>query len=157
MADLSELHSLYNGFLDAYDGLILEVSRRKHVRQRVEKVLRETRHKLNHLYEEDVNSREAFRVEQGDYLPSDIWPGIGREPMRVEFERISGGNLKDVLSKGPDQGEATVDEPKEKAKPAPAGDTANDGEAIPEIPRPIVEQAFARLKARAKSIPSPAV
>ena len=158
LADLFELHSLYNGFLDAYDGLILEVSRRKQVRQRVEKVLRETRHKLNHLYEEDVNSREAFRVEQGDYLPSDIWPGIGREPMRVEFQRISGGNLKDVLSQDPNQGdEATVEESKDKTKPAPTGDTADDGEAIPEIPRPIVEQAFARLKARSKRIPSPAV
>lgn len=77
--------------------------------------------------------------------------------MRVEFQRISGGNLKDALSQGPDQGEAAVDEPKDKTKPTPAGDTANDGEAIPEIPRPIVEQAFARLKARAKRIPSPAV
>lgn len=156
LADLSDLHSLYDGFLDAYDGLILEVSRRKHVRQRVEKVLREARHKLNHLYEEDVNSRETFRVEQGDYLPSDIWPGIGHEPMRVEFQRISGGNLKDAVPHGAKQGGSTTDELKAAMQSTSAGDTADNGEAIPDIPRPIVEQAFARLKARAKSTPSPA-
>lgn len=157
LADLFNLHSLYDGFLDAYDGLILEVSRRKHVRQRVEKVLREARHKLSHLYEEDVHARETFRVEQGDYLPSDIWPGIGREPMRVEFQRISGGNLKDAIPQDADQGGNTADEPKAATHSTPAGDTTDNGEAIPDIPRPIVEQAFARLKARAKRIPSPAV
>lgn len=156
LADLSDLHSLYDGFLDAYDGLILEVYRRRHVRQRVEKVLREARNKLNHLYEEDVNGRETFRVEQGDYLPSDIWPGIGREPMRVEFQRISGGILKDAVPQDPDQDDATF-KPKEEAEAPPPGDTADGGEAIPEIPRPIVEQAFARLKARAKRTPSAAV
>lgn len=155
LADLSDLHSLYDGFLDAYDGLILEVARRKHVRQRVEKVLRDTRQKLDHLYEEDVNARETFRVEQGDYLPSDIWPGLSREPMRVEFRRISGGNLKDAFP-GPEQENTAADEAREGAQSASAGDAA-DGEIIPDIPRPIVEQAFARLKARAKRIPSPAV
>lgn len=156
LADLSDLHSLYDGFLDAYDGLILEVARRKHVRQRVEKVLRDTRHKLSHLYEEDVNAREAFRVEQGDYLPSDIWPGIGREPMRVEFQRISGGNLKGSPAQEQNQ-EIQSDEPKEQEQPVPAsaGDTVDDGgDAIPDIPRAIVEQAFVRLKARAKQTPS---
>lgn len=156
LADLSDLHSLYDGFLDAYDGLILEVYRRKHVRQRVEKVLREARNKLNHLYEEDVNGRETFRVEQGDYLPSDIWPGIGREPMRVEFQRISGGILKDAVPQDTNQDDTTPN-PKEETETTPAGDTTDGGEAIPEIPRPIVEQAFARLKARAKRTPSSGV
>ena len=85
LSDLSDLRLLYEGFLNAYDGLILEVSRRRHVRQRVEKVLRDTRQKLDQLYEEDVNARESFRAEQGDYLPSDIWLGVNGQPMRVEF------------------------------------------------------------------------
>lgn len=157
LAELSDLHSLYDGFLDAYDGLILEVYRRRHVRQRVEKVLREARNKLTHLYEEDVNGRETFRVEQGDYLPSDIWPGIGREPMRVDFQRISGGILKDAIPQGTNQEDDTTLNPKEETEATPAGDTADGGETIPEIPRPIVEQAFARLKARAKRTPSSAV
>lgn len=157
LAELSDLHSLYDGFLDAYDGLILEVYRRRHVRQRIEKVLREARNKLNHLYEEDVNGRETFRVEQGDYLPSDIWPGIGREPMRVEFQRISGGILKDAIPHDTNQEDDTTLNLKAQTEATPAGDTTDGGETIPEIPRPIVEQAFARLKARAKRTPPSAV
>ncbi|XRM39205.1 Autophagy-related protein 17 [Aspergillus tubingensis] len=146
LADLSDLNTLYDGFLEAYDGLILEVARRRHVRQRVEKVLRETKHKLDQLYEEDVNARETFRVEQGDYLPSDIWPGIGREPMRIEFRRISGGNLKGVSPEQPDAQDQPAAEANEP-QPAPSEST-EEGEVIPHLPKSLVEEALHRLKAR---------
>ncbi|KAH1726719.1 autophagy protein 17 [Aspergillus fumigatus] len=149
LADLSDLNSLYNGFLDAYDGLIVEVARRKHVRQRVEKVLRDTRHKLDQLYEEDVTARETFRVEKGDYLPSDIWPEIGREPMRIEFRRISGAKVQAVNLQRPNEQEAITDEQKTANRLAPVESKDGD-EIIPDLPRELVEQAFARLKARAK-------
>jgi autophagy-related protein 17 len=148
MADLSDLRSLYTGFLDAYDGLILEVSRRKHVRQGVERVLRETRAKLDQLHAEDVASREAFRVEQGDYLPSDIWPGLGRGPMKIKFSRVSGGklstvegedNVDDAGDDGPTYGEETI---------SPDG-----GDYIPDLPKHVVDEAVARLKSRAKGDP----
>lgn len=93
MADLADLCSLYRGFLDAYDGLILEVTRRKAVRSAVEDLLGEARARLDELYEEDVRARESFRIEQGDFLPSDIWPGLGRGPMRVEFKRVEGPTM----------------------------------------------------------------
>ncbi|KAJ0426940.1 autophagy-related protein 17 [Aspergillus carlsbadensis] len=146
LADLSDLSSLYDGFLEAYDGLIIEVTRRKHVRHRVEKILRDTRHKLDALYDEDVNARETFRVEQGDYLPSDIWPGLSREPMRVDFCRISGGLLKGVLQDTPGQGH----EPNEGEHPAQIHDqgSSDHGEIIPDLPKSLVEQAIARLKSR---------
>lgn len=146
LADLSDLNSLYDGFLEAYDSLILEVSRRKHVRHRVEKVLRDTRQKLDQLYEEDVNARETFRVEQGDYLPSDIWPGVGREPMRVEFLRISGGTLKGVAQQDEDQG-AGIEE-RERPQTAVADNNGEEGEAIPDLPKQVVERAFMRLETR---------
>lgn len=149
LADLSDLNSLYNGFLDAYDGLIVEVARRKHVRQRVEKVLRDTRHKLDQLYEEDATARETFRVEKGDYLPSDIWPEIGREPMRIEFRRISGAKVQAVNLQSPNEQEAITDEQKTANRLAPVESKDGD-EIIPDLPRELVEQAFARLKARAK-------
>ncbi|KAI9376082.1 autophagy-related protein 17 [Aspergillus egyptiacus] len=145
LADLSDLSSLYEGFLDAYDGLIVEVARRRHVRHRVEKILRDARQKLDALYEEDVNARETFRVEQGDYLPSDIWPGLSREPMRVEFRRISGGTLKGVLEENPDQGPAEVER---RDQPVQSCDASHDGEIIPDLPKSLVEQALARLKSK---------
>lgn len=149
LADLSDLNSLYDGFLDAYDGLIVEVARRKHVRQRVEKVLRDARHKLDQLYEEDVTARETFRVEKGDYLPSDIWPEIGREPMRIEFRRISGANVQAVNLQSPSEQEAITGEEEAANRVAPVESTDGD-EIIPDLPRDLVEQAFARLKARVK-------
>ncbi|KAL2830120.1 autophagy-related protein 17 [Aspergillus pseudoustus] len=146
LADLSDLSSLYDGFLEAYDGLIIEVTRRKHVRHRVEKILRDTRHKLNALYDEDVNARETFRVEQGDYLPSDIWPGLSREPMRVEFCRISGGLLKGVLEVTPEQ-DHEANEEKQSAK-SHNHRSEDLGEIIPDLPKSLVEQAIARVKGR---------
>lgn len=140
MNDISDLRSLYLGFLDAYDGLILEVSRRKHVRQGVEKILREAKAKLDQLYEEDVNAREAFRVEQGDYLPSDIWPGVGREPMRIEFLRVSGGRLDDRTAQPGGEGPETT----------ASDENVDAGDYIPNLPKPFVEEAITRLKARAK-------
>ncbi|RAK97257.1 autophagy-related protein 17 [Aspergillus ibericus CBS 121593] len=149
LADLSDLNSLYDGFLEAYDGLIVEVTRRRHVRHRVEKVLRDAKHKLDQLYEEDVNARETFRVEQGDYLPSDIWPGIGREPMRIEFRRISGGNLKGVTAEPLDGQDQPAAEPHEP--PAPVEDNPEEGEVIPNLPKSLVEGALNRLQARRRT------
>lgn len=149
LADLSDLHSLYEGFLDAYDGLILEVARRKHVRQRVEKILRETRQKLDQLYEEDVNAREAFRVEQGDYLPSDIWPGVSGEPMRVEFLRTSGNFAAAPTTHAGDGGTAAVDT-KQQPRGRIAAEHTDGGEVIPDLPRHVIEQSLARLNARTR-------
>ncbi|CAG8937881.1 unnamed protein product [Penicillium salamii] len=149
LAELSDLHSLYDGFLNAYDSLMLEVARRRHVRQRVEKVLRETRHKLDSLHDEDAAARDAFRVEQGDYLPSDIWPGVGLAPMQVQFLRLAGGHL--------DGAPNVEDEPQDGDHHHPESAKADDptchnqGEHIPDLPRDLIEQAYARVKARNKT------
>ncbi|KAJ5884438.1 hypothetical protein N7504_012010 [Penicillium tannophilum] len=147
LTELSDLHSLYDGFLNAYDNLILEVARRNHVRHRVEKVLRDTRNKLNHLYEEDVAARQIFRVEQGDFLPSDIWPGVGQAPMHVEFLRLPGGNLEGALPEA--QGQVPAE-----AATGPEAQIAHAGseeeEIVPDLPKEVVEHAYARLKARTR-------
>ncbi|KAJ6113983.1 hypothetical protein N7523_007300 [Penicillium sp. IBT 18751x] len=145
LTELSDLHSLYEGFLNAYDSLILEVARRAHVRARVEKVLHDTKRKLSQLWDEDVAAREAFRVEQGDFLPSDIWPGIGRAPMQVEFLRVSGGQLP-ALAEGQDPEQTGVRLSTEPQ--AGAVDDNAKGEVIPELPKDMIEQAYERLKAR---------
>ncbi|KAL4906723.1 hypothetical protein BDW74DRAFT_177032 [Aspergillus multicolor] len=155
LADLSDLSSLYDGFLDAYDGLIIEVARRRHVRHRVEKILREARAKLDVLYDEDVHARETFRVEQGDFLPSDIWPGLSREPMRVEFCRISGGLLKGVLESEQGQHPQSDKGARDHDQSEPGHDhvhtSSSSGEVIPELPKALVEQALVRLKSKRQS------
>lgn len=149
--ELFDLHSLYDGFLNAYDSLILEVARRSHVRARVEKILRDARHKLNQLYEEDVAARENFRVDQGDFLPSDIWPGIGRAPMQVQFARLPGGHLEGGPGEDQAPEQATEADPSQDVKPGTDHEHAQ-GEIIPELPKDIIEHAYARLKARSGSV-----
>jgi autophagy-related protein 17 len=152
LAELTDLHSLYDGFLNAYDSLLLEVARRRHVRQRVEKVLRDTRHKLDQLHDEDASARDTFRIEQGDFLPSDIWPGVGLAPMQVQFLRLSGGHLDNepVAQKAPDQ--PSVHEYTGTVK-AGVSDESSEGEHIPDLPRDLVEAAYARVKARSQVVP----
>ncbi|PGH04341.1 hypothetical protein AJ79_07121 [Helicocarpus griseus UAMH5409] len=180
MAELSDLRNLYAGFLDAYDRLIMEVTRRKAVRLSVDKVLRETRRELDKLFEEDVRARETFKTDYGDYLPSDIWPGLGQCPARVEFTRVSGGKLEGTeaisaptvvnkhgregkgLSDGgngddTDMGDgATAEIPAapEKGDADIAGENSAEpgtgDDSIPELPKHVVQKAFNRLKIRAK-------
>ncbi|KAJ5668645.1 hypothetical protein N7462_009715 [Penicillium macrosclerotiorum] len=145
LAELADLNALYDGFLNAYDSLILEVARRGHLRQRMEKVLRDTQHKLTQLYEEDVAARAAFRVEQGDFLPSDIWPGIANAPMQVRFLRTAGGQL--------DGNHVEEGDPQPRTDSgAPVGitDDSVEGEVIPDLPKDVVEKAYARMKARSR-------
>ncbi|QQK40760.1 Kinase activator (Atg17), putative [Penicillium digitatum] len=145
LAELSDLHSLYDGFLNAYDSLMVEVARRRDVRQRVEKVLRDARHKLDQLHDEDAAARDTFRVEHGDFLPSDIWPGVGLAPMQVQFLRLSGGHLDhDPVAQVE---ESSVHEYTGGAKVG-VSDRSAEGEQIPDLPRDLIVEAYARVKAR---------
>jgi autophagy-related protein 17 len=130
---------------------MLEVARRKHVRQRVEKVLRDTRHKLDQLHDEDAAARDAFRVDQGDFLPSDIWPGVGLAPMQVQFLRLSGGHLDGNPAPGDIPEQSSAYELTEAVKSGFPDDSA-EGEHIPNLPKDLIEQAYARVKARHKSV-----
>ncbi|KAI9873844.1 MAG: autophagy protein 17 [Pleopsidium flavum] len=82
--ELEVLREFYQGFLRAYDGLIVEVGRRKAVQIRMERLVEDAVAKTKRLHEEDMAEREAFRQDQGDYLPSDIWPGLLSPPVQYE-------------------------------------------------------------------------
>ncbi|KZF21669.1 putative kinase activator [Xylona heveae TC161] len=88
MEELDGLKEFYEGFLGAYDGLIIEAARRKNVQLRMEKVIQEATTKLDRLYNEDMAERDAFRQDQGDYLPADIWPGLVNPPRRYEMVSV---------------------------------------------------------------------
>ncbi|KAI9837730.1 MAG: hypothetical protein M1819_006664 [Sarea resinae] len=113
MEELEGLKDFYDGFLQAYDGLIIEVARRGEMQTRMEKVVQDAAAKLERLREEDLAERDAFRQDQGDYLPADIWPGLTNLPLRFEIV------------------------PLDKA----TGD-------VPELPRPVIEQALSRARSR---------
>jgi autophagy-related protein 17 len=113
MTGLEDLRDVYRSFLGAYDGLIVEVARRKAVRNQMEKVIREAHSKLQQLYEDDTEEREAFRVDQGEYLPMDIWSGLSDPPPKYAFSRI-GDDRESV----PDLPRKTVEEALKRLKAA---------------------------------------
>lgn len=90
MSSLEALHEVYDNYLFAYDGLLVEVARRRAVRNQMEEIVADAELKLQELHDADMDARELFRVNKGDFLPSDIWPGLEDPPMRIEFGRVEG-------------------------------------------------------------------
>ena len=82
LEELESLTHFYDGFLRAYDNLLIEIGRRKTVEQKLDKEVQIANARLERLYEDEAEEREAFRKEQGDFLPIDIWPGLTAEPLR---------------------------------------------------------------------------
>lgn len=101
MAGMDDLCEVYENFLHAYDGLIVEVGRRKAVKRQMERVANEAQAKLDQLFEEDQALRDTFREEQGDYLPSDIWHGLASLPPKFAFSRLNedDGSVPDLPRK----------------------------------------------------------
>ena len=91
MTELDSVCHFYVGFLSAYDNLIIEVGRRKAMEVKMAKVAQDALSKIEALRSEDVAEREAFRLEQGDFLPVDIWPGLMEAPTRYVLARDEGG------------------------------------------------------------------
>ncbi len=102
LEELEGLRDFYEGFLGAYDGLIVEIGRRRNVQSRMRRILQDAMTKIDKLYQgkqcaifrkstlthdrkEDVDEREAFKADQGEYLPSDIWPGLTEPPAKYEI------------------------------------------------------------------------
>lgn len=144
LAELTDLHSIHEAYLNAYDNMILEVARRAHTRNKMEKVLRDAKNKLDSLHAEDVAAREMFRVEQGDYLPSDLWPSISRAPMRVHFKRFCGGTLPEAQQQ---EGAQTTEV---QAKDVLELNNGDEPESIPELPKDFIGDAYARVIAGGK-------
>jgi len=84
MEELETLRDFYGGFLRAYDKLIIEIGRRKTMELKIAKVAQDAMAKIDRLYAEDLADRDAFRQEQGDFLPVDIWPGLMFPPKRYK-------------------------------------------------------------------------
>lgn len=94
MEELEGLRLFYDGFLRAYDNLLIEIGRRKALELKVDKVAQDAMVKIQKLYEDDEEERESFRKEQGDFLPIDIWPGLMAGPLRYEILPIDQGAEK---------------------------------------------------------------
>ncbi|KAJ4399461.1 Autophagy- protein 17 [Neurospora sp. IMI 360204] len=75
---IDELKKFYEGFLNAYGGLLLEVERRSAVEAKINSIWRKAREQVDKLVEADRREREHFRLEVGDYVPADLWGVVDR-------------------------------------------------------------------------------
>lgn len=91
LGELESTRLFYENYYSSYDALILEVQRRKRCQDQVQAILKKTMDQLDQLYEFDTREREEFRADVGEYLPIDLWPGIGDFTPRWEFVRVDGG------------------------------------------------------------------
>lgn len=72
---VQELCEVYDKFKKAYFNLLKERERRKSVAIQMKSILDECKGKLMALNEDDLDHRQQFLHENGDYLPENIWPG----------------------------------------------------------------------------------
>lgn len=84
---MEELCNYYANFLHAYDGLIVEVARRRAVKKQMDRVVAEAQAQLEGIYEQDHKLRMEFKSDLGEYLPSDIWSGVNALPPRYVISR----------------------------------------------------------------------
>ena len=103
MDELEGLRVFYDGFLRAYDNLLLEIGRRKALETRMEKVAQDAMAKIQKLYDDDLEERESFKKAQGDFLPVDIWPGLMAGPLQYEILPV--GN---AVEKVPDVSKSVI-------------------------------------------------
>lgn len=91
MDDLEAMRVFYEGYLGCYDGLILEVARRKAAEEKVKHVLRKAMEQVKRIHDTDTRERESFRREVGDFLPSDLWPGLVADAPKLEIGVVGDG------------------------------------------------------------------
>lgn len=103
LEELEGLTELYDGFLRAYDNLLIEIGRRKDQELEVEQIVQEARTRLEKLYEDEVEEREVFKKEQGEFLPVDIWPGLRDRPLRYSISSVD-----DQASRVPDISKSVI-------------------------------------------------
>lgn len=103
LEELEGLTELYDGFLRAYDNLLIEIGRRKDQELEIEQIVQEARTRLEKLYEDEVEEREVFKKEQGEFLPVDIWPGLRDRPLRYSISCV-----EDQTSRVPDISKSVI-------------------------------------------------
>lgn len=120
MEELESMRVFYEGYLSCYDGLILEVSRRRASEEKMKGILRKAMEQVRKLHAVDTSEREAFRRDVGDFLPSDLWPGLVADAPRYEVAILSDDE----------------------------GDEAKENGSTPELDKKIVEAAAKRDRQR---------
>lgn len=88
LEEMKVLKEFYEKYASAHSSLVLELARRRSVEERVQGIWRKAQEAADKLLDADRASREAFRQDVGEYLPTDLWTGMqgpGKKWMVVEM------------------------------------------------------------------------
>ncbi|KAH7162132.1 autophagy-related protein 17 [Dactylonectria estremocensis] len=88
LQEMKQMRDFYEGYASAYDSLILEVERRRAVDDRVRNIWRKAQENVDKLLDADRQSRETFRQDVGEFLPTDLWAGMQGSVRRWEVVPI---------------------------------------------------------------------
>ena len=77
LQQMEDLKSFYESYASAYDSLILEAERRRTIEEKIHIIWRKAKDSVDKLVESDRKDREAFKLEIGEHLPTDLWPDMG--------------------------------------------------------------------------------
>lgn len=97
LAELEHMRVFYENYFNSYDGLLLEVHRRKQCEDKVKSIMRKAMEQVEKVYEADMKEREGFRVDVGDYLPVDLWPDVNAAAPKWKFAVADGEEQKNTI------------------------------------------------------------
>lgn len=123
LAEMKDMRQFYEGYASAYDSLILEMERRRAVEDRVKGIWRMAQDNVDKLLEADRASREAFRQDVGEYLPTDLWSGMQSLPQRWQVVRVDNDNTE--VDQSDEQAAALKKDAADAAKPKATQDKAS--------------------------------
>ncbi|KAI1144302.1 autophagy-related protein 17 [Hypoxylon sp. FL0543] len=84
IGEMDDLRIFYENYSNSYDGLILEVERRRSLEEKVLGIWKKAKESVDKIIESDRKERELFRQEVAEYLPGDLWPGMDDAMTRWE-------------------------------------------------------------------------
>ncbi|KAI8960314.1 autophagy-related protein 17 [Daldinia sp. FL1419] len=100
LREMDELRIFYESYSNSYDGLILEVERRRALQEKVISIWKKAKENVDKLYEADRKERDLFRHEVAEYLPTDLWPGMDDDMVRWEIVPVREGRSTRQAERG---------------------------------------------------------
>ncbi|KAG9257197.1 autophagy-related protein 17 [Emericellopsis atlantica] len=93
--EMKQLREFYERYSSAYDGLVLEVERRRGVEDKIQSIWRKAQESVDKLLTLDMEAREAFRADVGEFLPTDLWDGVQGPATRYEVVPVEEGKKQE--------------------------------------------------------------
>lgn len=93
MVEMEQLRVFYETYASSYDGLILEVERRRALEEKVLSIWKKAKDSIDKVVAEDRHQREYFRQEVAEYIPTDLWPGMDAPMREWRLVPLTGSDL----------------------------------------------------------------